>query len=346
MKKSLLYFFLVIASVFFCQVMVLSQNVGIGTTTPQSKAILDVAATDKGVLFPRMTSEQRNAITDPPNGLHIFNTDQRCLNYYDSSYKTWNCYCVTDTCKVVTISIASGCAVDFYNTYGINYPGARKFVLLIEQGVTLSCGGLGLGALNFSTYPVSGSTSYDIRIINRGTILGGGGTGGTGSTGHPGGCYRNATPGGAGGDAIATRPGVIIRVENYGFIAAGGGGGGGGGGSTNGQYGGGGGGGAGTNGGNGGSGGGNTISIFGGCATSGAVAQNGTSGLTTTGGSGGTGSNGGTGGAGGARGVQGQPGTGTFPGAGGLPGKAINGSTGTGNSIVNLGSGQTIGAVD
>src|SRR5689334_20275196 len=70
-----------------------SQNVGIGTTTPNAKAALDIKSTDKGILFPRLTTAQRNAIADPPDGLHIYNKDERCLNYYDSSNKIWNCYC-------------------------------------------------------------------------------------------------------------------------------------------------------------------------------------------------------------------------------------------------------------
>ena len=60
-----------------------AQSVGIGTTTPDPKAILEIKATDKGILFPRLTTGQRNGIQNPPDGLHIFNTDERCLNYYD-----------------------------------------------------------------------------------------------------------------------------------------------------------------------------------------------------------------------------------------------------------------------
>jgi hypothetical protein len=48
---------------------------GIGTSTPDPSAKLHVASTDKGILIPRMTSGQRTAISNPANGLMIYQTD-------------------------------------------------------------------------------------------------------------------------------------------------------------------------------------------------------------------------------------------------------------------------------
>lgn len=48
-------------------------NVGIGTTTPDRSAILDLVARDKGLLIPRLTTIERNAILAPANGLLIYN---------------------------------------------------------------------------------------------------------------------------------------------------------------------------------------------------------------------------------------------------------------------------------
>ena len=48
---------------------------GIGTTTPNASAKLEIAATDKGLLIPRMTSTQKGNITSPANGLLIYQTD-------------------------------------------------------------------------------------------------------------------------------------------------------------------------------------------------------------------------------------------------------------------------------
>ena len=48
---------------------------GIGTTTPNASAKLEVSATDKGFLLPRMTAAQRGLISSPANGLLVYQTD-------------------------------------------------------------------------------------------------------------------------------------------------------------------------------------------------------------------------------------------------------------------------------
>ena len=63
-------------------------DVGIGTTTPGSGAILDITATDGGILIPRMTLAQRNAIGSPATGLQIFQTDNTPGFYYYNG-TTW-----------------------------------------------------------------------------------------------------------------------------------------------------------------------------------------------------------------------------------------------------------------
>lgn len=49
-------------------------SVGIGTSSPNASAILDVTSTTQGILFPRMTTTQRDAISSPANGLVLYNT--------------------------------------------------------------------------------------------------------------------------------------------------------------------------------------------------------------------------------------------------------------------------------
>ncbi len=58
-------------------------QIGIGTSTPNSSAKLDVNSTTKGVLFPRMTNSQMLAISKPVTGLQIYNTNANCMYYYD-----------------------------------------------------------------------------------------------------------------------------------------------------------------------------------------------------------------------------------------------------------------------
>lgn len=58
-------------------------QVGIGTDTPDSSAILDVYSTDKGLLIPRLTMAQRNLISNPAKSLMIYQTDNVPGIYYN-----------------------------------------------------------------------------------------------------------------------------------------------------------------------------------------------------------------------------------------------------------------------
>jgi hypothetical protein len=59
-------------------------NVGIGTTTPVSSAILDLSTTTMGFAPPRMTTTQRDAIAAPVAGLVIYNSTCDEINYYSN----------------------------------------------------------------------------------------------------------------------------------------------------------------------------------------------------------------------------------------------------------------------
>ncbi|MEL6812671.1 MAG: hypothetical protein AAFP76_15180 [Bacteroidota bacterium] len=66
------FIFLLLISIFPA---VAGAQVGIGTTSPDASSVLDITSTDKGILIPRMTTGERNAISNPANGLMIYNTD-------------------------------------------------------------------------------------------------------------------------------------------------------------------------------------------------------------------------------------------------------------------------------
>lgn len=63
----------------------LSAQIGIGTSSPENSAILDVSAANKGLLLPRLTSAQRTAIASPANGLHVFDITTNSLWYFKGS---------------------------------------------------------------------------------------------------------------------------------------------------------------------------------------------------------------------------------------------------------------------
>ena len=74
---------------------------GIGTTTPNASAKLDVSSTNKGFLPPRMTYTQRTAISSPAEGLMVYQTDGTSgLYYYGSS--GW-IYIINSTTNVVSV---------------------------------------------------------------------------------------------------------------------------------------------------------------------------------------------------------------------------------------------------
>lgn len=61
--------------------------VSIGADVPHSSSILDVSSSTKGVLLPRMTSQQRDSIVSPATGLLIYQTDNTPGFYYYN--ETW-----------------------------------------------------------------------------------------------------------------------------------------------------------------------------------------------------------------------------------------------------------------
>ncbi|MGC4100646.1 hypothetical protein [Ferruginibacter sp.] len=79
--KQLLTLAFAIGSAFLLQ----AQNVGIGTTTPNSSAALEIKSTTKGLLIPSMTTSQRFAINNPPPGLMVYDTDKDEFYHYNGT---------------------------------------------------------------------------------------------------------------------------------------------------------------------------------------------------------------------------------------------------------------------
>jgi uncharacterized protein (TIGR02145 family) len=79
--------------------LVINAQVGIGTADPHPSAYLDVDVSSlpengkKGFLLPRVTTAERNAITNPAKGLMVYNTSLSCLQVNDGTEASpvWNC---------------------------------------------------------------------------------------------------------------------------------------------------------------------------------------------------------------------------------------------------------------
>ena len=91
MKKVYL---LVVSSILATVVFGQNNNVGIGITSPNASAKLDIYSNSQGLLIPRMTSVERGGILTPlPNGLLVFDIDTGCVMAFDSVTAVWKNLC-------------------------------------------------------------------------------------------------------------------------------------------------------------------------------------------------------------------------------------------------------------
>jgi len=91
LKNSLLLFLVVISTSILAQ----NNSVGIGTTTPDNSAILDLMSTNQGLLIPRNNTSGITTITTPSDGLILYNIDDKCYWFWNNS--SWKRLCETDS---------------------------------------------------------------------------------------------------------------------------------------------------------------------------------------------------------------------------------------------------------
>ncbi len=239
-------------------------SVGIGTATPNASAVLDTYSTTQGVLLPRLTTTQMNAVSSPAAGLTIYNTTANQLYSYNGT--AW----VADslgggqllgvyssgtavTNNTIVFTGAAGSAPSFSGTT-LTLASNTAYITVEMWGAGGGGGGSGSGAGNGGT----GSTSYFCEVNSScasngnatfyatGGLAGGsggsgGGSGGGGVSGDinlsggggAGTNYTNASSdnfsGGLGGYApLGGGPGPTVVGATSGVGAYGGGGSGGG----------------------------------------------------------------------------------------------------------------------
>ena len=97
-------------------------NLGIGTTDPSPNAILELNATNKGFLPPRLTTAQRNAIpaATRPAGLMIYNTNTNCMDFWNSSEWVSTCAVATPPAGTIATIDCSGATHNGTITTGTN----------------------------------------------------------------------------------------------------------------------------------------------------------------------------------------------------------------------------------
>ncbi|MBP6000175.1 MAG: tail fiber domain-containing protein [Sediminibacterium sp.] len=134
------HFFLIIGCIFSMQLMA---QTGIGTTTPDPSAKLEVNSITKGFLPPRMTSAQRVAISSPAAGLMVYQSDGTAgLYYYTGS--AW-VYIINSSNNVLSVSNGGTGS----NSGSITGSGALTFAAGgSNQSITLTPSGTGNTIIN------------------------------------------------------------------------------------------------------------------------------------------------------------------------------------------------------
>jgi len=89
MKKQ--FIFTLIAILFFTGNIFSQVKVGNNPTVIGTSSVLEIESTNKGVVFPRMTGAQMNAIASPVSGMYVYNTDSLCICQYNGT--AWRSMC-------------------------------------------------------------------------------------------------------------------------------------------------------------------------------------------------------------------------------------------------------------
>lgn len=105
-------------------------NVGIGTTKPDQSAILDLSSSNKGLLMPRMSLQQRSGIQNPAQGLVIYQTDFLSgFYFYDGS--EWKA--ITTTTSANSVADANNWGLTGNNVVATDFLGTtNNFPLKIQ----------------------------------------------------------------------------------------------------------------------------------------------------------------------------------------------------------------------
>lgn len=99
----------------------IDNSIGIGTRSPNPSALLDLYSLNKGVLLPRLSQVQRDAIPAPSAGLAIYNTTENCVNFYEGT--KWRSTCranINATFQSATINCGGTLNGDYVATVPMN----------------------------------------------------------------------------------------------------------------------------------------------------------------------------------------------------------------------------------
>lgn len=163
-------------------------QVGIGTTNPNSSSILDITSSTQGLLVPRLTTTERNAISTPANGLIIYNTTIECLEFFNGIIWQSLCQSVNITPTITSIPCTApftvspsgngiaglpynkSVTVPYLGGNGVAYPAGTTIVSTGVTGLTatLNAGTLSSGNGNF-IFTITGTPEPFVSASNTAT---------------------------------------------------------------------------------------------------------------------------------------------------------------------------------
>jgi uncharacterized protein (TIGR02145 family) len=156
--------FLLIVNLIFINLVYSQSGISVSTTgsPADNSAILDISSTSQGLLIPRMTTAQRDAITSPATSLLIFNTTTNCFESFVNG--SW-----------YSVSCPPSCTNPAVPTSGTNLPSQAQIVWNwnsvssatgYKWSTTNNFSGASDNGLNF-TYTQTGltcNTSYTLYV--------------------------------------------------------------------------------------------------------------------------------------------------------------------------------------
>lgn len=136
--------------------------VGINTSVPNSNSVLDVVSgeNNKGILVPRLTEAQRDAIAINPandDGLTIFNITEDCYNYWSLADNEWKSVCGQMGKSVFTIDCSD---TQVMGSYVQNRDLTSSNYLSVTVNVT-----------KIGNYTITGTTTNGYNFYGTGVFL-------------------------------------------------------------------------------------------------------------------------------------------------------------------------------
>jgi len=188
MRQKLLLILAIVSVVTLSVVEGRAQGTAINTSgnAAHGSAILDVTSTDHGLLIPRMTTAQRDAIATacsctPAAGLIIYNTDCQAINYYNGA--AW--IALGNTGSVSTPGAITGNQTPCQNATGITYSitsvtGATGYNWTVPTGASVATGqgttsitvnfGTADGSVCVTAYNACGASSASCTAITLSSV--------------------------------------------------------------------------------------------------------------------------------------------------------------------------------